>query len=120
MGAEVLRRPVIVHGRPYQTDQLGYLLDPAEWNRDVALAIADIEGIEMAEEHWIVVELVRAHYEQSQTVPEARTLLKRMAGALGLDRGSRKYLHKLFPYGYGPQVCKIAGMTLPRKVMADV
>jgi tRNA 2-thiouridine synthesizing protein E len=120
MSAEVLRRSVVVHGRPYQTDPLGYLLDPAEWSRDVALAIADIEGIEMGEEHWTVVDLVRAHYEDRQRVPEARTLLKHMASVLGAERATRKYLHKLFPYGYGPQVCKIAGMTMPRKVMADV
>jgi tRNA 2-thiouridine synthesizing protein E len=120
MGAEVLRRPVVVHDRPYETDPLGYLLDPGEWSRDVALAIAEIEGIQMSREHWAVVELVRAHYAESRTVPEVRTLLKCMAGALGAERATRGYLHELFPYGYGPQVCKIAGMTMPRKVMLDV
>jgi len=43
-----------------------------------------------------------------------------MRAVLGEDRASRRYLHRLFPYGYGCQVCKIAGMTMPRKVMLDV
>ncbi len=36
------------------------------------------------------------------------------------SKASRSYLHSLFPYGYGVQLCKIAGMTMPRKVMLDV
>ncbi|MGD8843492.1 MAG: TusE/DsrC/DsvC family sulfur relay protein [Gammaproteobacteria bacterium] len=53
-------------------------------------------------------------------MPEARHLLKAMRDRLGAQKASRRYVHSLFPYGYGPQLCKIAGMTMPRKVMLDV
>jgi tRNA 2-thiouridine synthesizing protein E len=53
-------------------------------------------------------------------LPEARHLLKAMRDRLGAQKASRRYVHSLFPYGYGPQLCKIAGMTMPRKVMLDV
>jgi sulfur relay (sulfurtransferase) DsrC/TusE family protein len=39
---------------------------------------------------------------------------------LGEEKAARKYLHKLFPSGYGPELCKIAAMTMPRKVMLYV
>jgi tRNA 2-thiouridine synthesizing protein E len=120
MVAEVLAEPLAVGGRRIATDHLGYLLDPREWDQAVAQAIAAREGLTLGEEHLKVIALVREHYERCQAVPEARTLLKGMRSTLGEDRATRRYLQALFPYGYGPQVCKMAGMTMPRKVMLDV
>ena len=120
MHAEVLAQPLEVGGRVIATDHLGYLLDPAAWDAAVAGVLAAREGLTLEAEHLAVIALVREHYERCQTVPEARTLLKGMRDALGEDRATLHYLHRLFPYGYGCQVCKIAGMTMPRRVMFDV
>jgi tRNA 2-thiouridine synthesizing protein E len=120
MDAEVLTQPLEVGGRVIATDHLGYLLDPADWDRAVAEVIGAREGLTLGEEHVAVIALVREHYERCQAVPEARTLLKGMRGVLGEARATRRYLHALFPYGYGPQLCKVAGMTMPRKVILDV
>jgi tRNA 2-thiouridine synthesizing protein E len=111
---------LLVDGRRIAADHLGYLLDPDDWDERVAEAIAAEEGIELSEHHWAVIRLVRAGFERNQTVPEARTLLKDMRAEMGNGFASRRYLHRLFPYGYGPQVCRIAGMKMPRKVMLDV
>ena len=40
MVAEVLAQPLEAGGRVVATDHLGYLLDPAEWNLEVAEVIA--------------------------------------------------------------------------------
>lgn len=120
MSAEVRPQPLEAAGRAVATDHLGYLLDPSEWDPGVAQAIAAREGLTLGDEHMAVIALVREHYERCQVVPEARTLLKGMRALLGDERATRRYLHRLFPYGYGSQVCKIAGMTMPRKVMLDV
>jgi tRNA 2-thiouridine synthesizing protein E len=32
----------------------------------------------------------------------------------------RKYIYNLFPYGYGQQACKIAGMREPKKLWLDL
>ena len=109
-----------VNDRTLTTDNLGYLLDPSEWSPAVALEIAAREEIEMEADHWAVVSLVRELFERNQSVPEARYVLKVMKTMLGPDKATRKFLHSLFPYGYGPQVCKIAGTRMPRKVMLDV
>lgn len=111
---------IALEGRTLETDQLGYLLDPADWDRDVAEVIARAEGIDMTPDHWEVITLVREHYESRQAVPELRILFRSMRERMDPSLATRKSLHRLFPYGYGPQVCKIAGMTMPRKVMLDV
>ena len=109
-----------VNGRRLFTDQLGYLLDPSEWDEEVALALAAREEIELGDDHWQMLRFVREWYDERQAVPEARRLLQAMRERLGETKGTRRYLHKLFPHGYGPELCKIAGMTMPRKVMLDV
>ena len=109
-----------INGNTIETDDEGFLVDPTDWNRDVAQAIADELNIEMEESHWEVVEWVRAYYEQNQIVPEARHLLKALRERHGKERASRRYLYQLFPYGYGQQACRIAGTRKPLKLMLDV
>ncbi|HQU15252.1 MAG: hypothetical protein B7Z66_09015 [Chromatiales bacterium 21-64-14] len=112
--------PIQVDGKTLATDQEGFLLDPSEWNRGVAEFIAQGENLDLTADRWTVVEFVREYFEERQTVPEARTVLKMMGERLGKERGTRRALHDLFPYGYGQQACKIAGMRKPLKLMLDV
>ncbi len=109
-----------VDGRTLETDEEGFLLDPSLWDRTIAEKIARDEVLEMTSERWEVVNFVREYFEENHSVPEARVLLKALAEKIGKDNATRKYLYGLFPYGYGQQACKIAGMTKPRKLMLDV
>jgi tRNA 2-thiouridine synthesizing protein E len=110
---------VTVGGRSIATDQLGYLLDPSDWDEQVALVMAEREGIVLGDDHWQMIHFVRDWFADRRSVPEARWLPKAMKQQLGEEKGTRRYLHRLFPHGYGPGLCKIAGMTMPRKVMLD-
>lgn len=101
-------------------DEEGFLLDPSEWHSGLIEPIAREMEIEMNTEQTLVVWFVRDYFETNQIVPEARTLLKYLRAELGDERGTRRYLYSLFPYGYGQQACKIAGMSKPRKLMLDV
>lgn len=101
-------------------DNEGYLLDPSQWSERLATEIAAEENIELGDDHWLIVRFVREYYDSYQTVPETRTLLKHLRTALDSDRSTRRYLYSLFPYGYGQQACKIAGMRKPLKLMLDV
>jgi len=101
-------------------DNEGYLLDPEDWNDAIAHALADETGIEMSDEHWRIVELIRESFETTQVVPEARRLLQLMKSEWGPERATRRYLYQLFPTGYAQSACKIAGMRKPLKLMLDV
>ncbi len=109
-----------VNGRRVETDEERCLVNTDDWNLQVAEQIADLEDIELSGDALWVVEWVRHYFEENQTVPETRTLLKNMQQHLGKERGTRKYLYTLSPYGYGQQACKIAGMRKPRKLRLDV
>ena len=102
------------------TDEEGFLMDPEQWNADIAKQIAESIFIDMNSEHWLIIDYIRHYFEEHQIVPETRTLLKFMKQAMGSEKGTRRYIHTLFPYGYGQQACKIAGMRKPRKLMLDV
>jgi tRNA 2-thiouridine synthesizing protein E len=97
-----------------QLDAEGYLLDPADWNEQVAETLARGEHIVLSEEHWAVVRFMREYYEQHQIAPDARHVMKHLAGYKGADKAGRNDLFVLFPYGYVKQACKIAGMRKPR------
>jgi len=111
--------PDIENNMP-ETDEEGFLLDPTEWSPALAEVIAENEGLPLNDERWLVVHFVREQFESRQSVPEARAVLKYLQEELGPDNATRKYLYMLFPYGYGQQACKIAGMRKPRKLMLDV
>jgi tRNA 2-thiouridine synthesizing protein E len=109
-----------MHGETIETDEEGFLLDPSEWNEAVAKKIAQNEQLELTAERWLVIKFVRDYYDERQSVPEARAVLKLLGERLGKEKATRRFLQELFPYGYGQQACKIAGMRKPRKLMLDV
>ncbi len=109
-----------VNGKILETDEEGFLLDPGEWNETVAQHIAKGERLDLNAPRWGIVRFVHEHFESRGTVPEARVALKTLGERHGKDKATRKYLYELFPYGYGQQACKIAGMRMPRKLMLDV
>lgn len=103
-----------------EKDNEGYLLDPQEWDTQLAHQIAVSEKIELTDHHWTVIKFIREYYEDFQSVPELRKLLSYLKTTLGKDLATRKFVYNLFPYGYGQQACKIAGMRKPLKLMLDV
>lgn len=109
-----------IGGKSFDVDNEGYLLDPTDWSQEIAHHIADGERLDMCADRWTVVNFVRDYYEQNQSVPETRRVLKLLGEQLGKDKATRKFLYSLFPYGYGQQACKIAGMRKPLKLMLDV
>ena len=93
-------------------DAEGYLVDPQDWNEELAEEFASQENIRLTEDHWDVIRFMRGFYEEHQVAPDARYVIKHLAERLGA--AARNRLFALFPYGYVKQACKIAGMKRPR------
>ena len=93
-------------------DEEGYLVDPHDWNEDLAKEFALKENIQLTEDHWDAIHYMRDYYTENQIAPDVRHVMKHLAKRLGPD--SRNALFELFPYGYVKQACKIAGMKRPR------
>lgn len=97
------------------TDKNGYLTNSGQWNMDIAQLIAQLEAIEMTEDHWQVIRYVRKFYEQFNTSPSIRPLVKYLQSVLGEEKGSSLYLQILFPEGPAKQATKIAGLPKPAR-----
>ena len=106
--------PLEVEGTTLAVDFEGYLIDPTDWNEQIAEVLARGERIALSGEHWTVIRFMREYYEQHQIAPDARHVMKRLAEVKGVGKAGRNDLFVLFPYGYVKQACKIAGMRRPR------
>ena len=95
-----------------ELDGEGYLIDPADWNEEIAEELARRLGITLGDDHWDAIRFMRAMYEDHQVAPDARHVMKHLDARY--PGHGRKRLFELFPYGYVGQACRIAGMKRPR------
>jgi tRNA 2-thiouridine synthesizing protein E len=100
-------------GQSIEHDEEGFITDISLWSKDLAQYLADLEQVEMTDEHWEVVNFLRDYYNEYQIAPAIRVLVKQMKKAFGPEKGNNKYLYQLFPYGPAKQACKIAGLPKP-------
>jgi TusE/DsrC/DsvC family sulfur relay protein len=99
-----------VNGTSIETTDSGYLVNHQDWNDDVALKLAEIEGIELTEQHWDVVRYLRNEYvNNNQNQPMERILLKDMGKKWG-TKPTSKELYLMFPKAPTKQGTKIAGL----------
>lgn len=104
-------------GKQIETDAQGYLLHLEDWSEALAEQIAAAEGITLSDAHWEVVLFVRAFYQEYKTSPAIRALVKAMEQKYGIEKGSSRYLFRLFPKGPAKQATKIAGLPKPAKCL---
>lgn len=92
----------------------GYLLDPASWDEQIALALAAEEALTLHDESWQVLHFMRDYWQEHQVAPDVRHVIGFLAGVQGIDKkAAKEKLFQMFPYGYVKQACKIAGMMRP-------
>lgn len=99
------------------TDADGYLSHLDDWSPELAECIAEKEQIALSEAHWEIIWLVREFYQEYKTSPAIRMLVKALANKFGEEKGSSRYLQKLFPDGPAKQASKIAGLPKPAKCL---
>jgi TusE/DsrC/DsvC family sulfur relay protein len=91
-----------------EVDAEGFLQKPEQWNEDLALEIARVNGIpDLNVRHWMVIRFMRDTYLRTGTAPTIRTL--------GKDSGVPiKELYQLFPKGPAKLAAKIGGIPKPK------
>jgi len=95
-------------GTPLPVNEDGFLLEPLEWTRDIALFLArDQEGLAaLDDDHWQVIDYIRAFYLEHDRAPMIRYICK----TTGLKL---KTIYALFPSGPAMGACKLAGLPNP-------
>jgi len=96
------------NGSSLEVNEEGFLTNPQEWNKDIALFLAkDQEGLdELNDDHWAVINYIRDYYEENELAPMVRKICK----ITGLKL---KYIYELFPSGPAKGAAKLAGLPKP-------
>ena len=94
-------------------DKEGFLRQLSQWNPAVAEQISNTEGINLEKSHWEVISLLRDYYQEFDSSPAMRPLIKYCAQKLGNEKGKSIYLLSLFPGSPAKIGSKIAGLPKP-------
>jgi tRNA 2-thiouridine synthesizing protein E len=104
-----------INNQDIELDPEGYLINPEDWNHDVANELANSENIKLEDDYWTVFDFMRKSYDENGVAPDVRHTTKQMVVDFGIDKKAAKAkLFTMFPYGYVKQACKISGMRRPR------
>jgi tRNA 2-thiouridine synthesizing protein E len=96
-----------IAGRTVQVNDEGFMTDPFEWTREIAVELARDEGIDpLTEAHWKVVEFCRQSAKDSGRAPT----LRQITTGTGV---TTKDLFALYPKGPAKKVAKISGLGKP-------
>jgi TusE/DsrC/DsvC family sulfur relay protein len=99
---------VTLAGSTVEVDAEGFLVDPRQWNEQIAEEIARANGIEeLTDRHRQVVNFMRNTYLESGAAPSIRSLGKTSGVPI-------KELYELFPKGPAKLAAKIGGIPKPR------
>lgn len=100
-----------------ERDNDGFLLDLNAWSEEVARQLATDEGIELTEQHWEIIYLLRQFYAEFDLSPAMRPLSKYIRTEIGADKASSIYLLTLFPGSPAKVAAKIAGLPRPENCL---
>lgn len=95
-------------GKNIRVNEEGFLVNPEEWDKDIADLLAkEEEGIDaLTEDHWAVINYIREYYLEKSLAPMVRKICKTTGFQL-------KYIFELFPSGPAKGACKLAGLPKP-------
>ena len=96
-----------IAGKTVQVNDEGFMTNPGEWMREIAVELAKEEGIsDLTPAHWKIVEFCRQDADGSGKAPT----LRRITNGAGI---STKEMFSLFPKGPAKKVAKISGLGKP-------
>lgn len=108
---EGLTLSYLINGVDVEADEEGFLLEP-DYSEAAVRAIAQAEGIELGDQHWLVIAYLRERYQEDGHTPNFRAMLKDFDQAHpGTDWKTR--LYELFPNQPARQGPRVAGLPKP-------
>jgi tRNA 2-thiouridine synthesizing protein E len=100
-----------VNGKTLEATETGFLVSQEDWDKDVAAAIAQAEGLALTRDHWDVIDFLRdAYFNHNGEQPNNRAILKAMQEKWAGRKVDNKTLFDLYPGNPSKQAGKIAGL----------
>ena len=98
---------VILGGIEIELEEDGFMQDPDKWSRALTEELAKSENAyPMNENHWKIVDYIRAYYLKFGVAPPIRMVVKKTGIEL-------KRIYQLFPSGPAKGACRVAGLPKP-------
>ena len=91
----------------------GFPHAPAGWQPGDAERIAGDEGIELGEDHWLMLRCLQEYFARHEDSEIKVRELKDALDEAFHQKGGIRYLHQLFPGGPVAQGCRLAGLPVP-------
>ena len=66
-------------------DDEGYLINPEDWNRSIALLLAAEEDIQLGDDYWITLDFMRDYFTDN-IAPDIRHLMAQLADEYQCDK----------------------------------
>mgnify|MGYP000485751776 CR=1 FL=1 len=101
------------NSQKYELDPDGFLKNLDQWSEIVAHSIALDNDLDLDENHFEIIYLLRDFYQKHQVAPANRPFVKMVKLALGQEKGNSIYLMTLFPQSPAKLAAKIAGLPKP-------
>lgn len=96
----------VIAGKTVEVNDEGYLINFAQWDKEIAQAIANEEGVgELTADHWHVIDYVQNEYKSDNPL-SIRKIGK--SGVVDIEK-----FYELFPQGPLKKATKIAGIPKP-------
>lgn len=96
----------VINGSNIDVTDEGYLTNHAQWNREIAAAIAQELGITLNDAHWKVLDFIDRDFKEKGVVPGMRRMNK-------VGNIPTKELYTLFPDGPIKKAARISGYPKP-------
>ena len=107
---------VEVDGKIIETTPMGFLVNVADWNEQVAEVIAEQEDVTLTDKHWDVINYLRDEYiNNNGNQPNTRNLVKAIAKIWNDKSVNAKTLYELFPGDPSKQAGRIGGLPESRR-----
>ena len=104
-----------VGGIQYHLNEEGRLQNADDWSDAIAEAMAEHDGVQLTDEHWQIISMLRNFYKEYNHAPIMKLFLKEVANKLGRDYANEDYLSALFPEGILAQSTRLAGLPCPHR-----
>ena len=108
---------LIVNNKTLATTESGFLVNPSDWNIEVAELIAQIHGISLTHAHWEIIELLRDYCNKGKLPPSMRLLSAAIKKNLDMEHAKSIYLMQLFGSSPAVMVARISGLSKPKNCL---
>lgn len=89
----------------------------SRWSPRLAARLAAEAGLELEEDHWVVIFHLRERFRELGPDWSARQVTRELERSFAAA-GGRRFLYGLFPRGPLAQACRLAGLPLPQGTLS--